>query len=50
MEKLDLLSAVLSFLKIFLFMKDTKREADTQAEGEGEASSLEGLDPRTPGS
>ena len=35
---------------IYLFMRDTEREAETQAEGEAGREPDEGLDPRTPGS
>ena len=42
-----------SFLKkdfIYLFMGDTHREAETQAEGESGREPSGGLDPSTPGS
>ena len=46
------MSLLLSFFKrrffIYLFMRDTEREAETQAEGEGEPDM--GLDPGTLGS
>ena len=51
---LFLSSHLLLFKKdfIYLIMRDTEREAETQAEGEAGSlwGSDEGLDPRTPGS